>query len=121
MPFSPIQAFSRPPTDLIDVSKNLGASFWQELHLLRISLPDQRELFQGMRIGLGLAWTSVIASELVGVRSGLGDRIQQLRYISDYESMMINMMVVGILGWPMVSLLNKLEERIITWKQIDQK
>ena len=113
-------AFSRPPMDLIEVSRNLGANFWQELQMLRIPAAAP-ELFQGIRIGLGLAWTSVIAAELVGVRSGLGDRIQQLRYISDYESMIINMIVIGILGWIMVSLLNQMEEKIITWKQIDQK
>ena len=110
-------AFARPPQDLIEVSQNLGAPSWQELLYLRIpaAMPD---IFQGIRIGLGLAWTSVIAAELVGVRSGLGDRIQQLRYISDYEGMIINMLVIGILGWFMVSLLNFIEKRTITWNLI---
>ena len=106
-------AFSRPPEQLLEVSRNLGASAWQELLYLRIPAATP-ELFQGIRIGLGL-WTSVIAAELVGVRSGLGDRIQQLRYISDYESMIINMLMIGILGWVMVSVLNHIEKRMIRW------
>ena len=111
-------AFSRPPIDLIEVSQNFGATFWQELTMLRIPFAAP-ELFQGMRIGLGLAWTSVIAAELVGVRSGLGDRIQQLRYISDYEAMIINMIIIGVLGWMMVLLLNQIEKQVITWKNIE--
>ena len=113
-------AFSRPPEQLLEVSKNLGASVWQELLYLRIPAATP-ELFQGIRIGLGLAWTSVIAAELVGVRSGLGDRIQQLRYISDYESMIVNMLVIGILGWVMVSVLNHIEKRMIKWNLLPEQ
>ena len=58
-------------------------------------------------------------AELVGVRSGLGDRIQQLRYISDYEAMIINMIIIGVLGWMMVFLLNQIEKQVITWKNIE--
>ena len=54
---------------------------------------------QGLRVGLGLAWTSVIAAELVGVKNGLGDRIQQLRYVSDYEGHAGVHDVIGLLGW----------------------
>jgi ABC-type nitrate/sulfonate/bicarbonate transport system permease component len=68
-------------------------------------------------VGLGLAWTSVIAAELVGVKNGLGDRIQQLRYVSDYEGMLVCMIVIGLLGWSMTTVANLVQQRVVPWQK----
>ena len=74
------------------------------------------DIAQSLRVGLGLAWTSVIAAELVGVKNGLGDRIQQLRYVSDYEGMVVCMLTIGFLGWSMTALANLLQQWWVPWK-----
>ncbi|MGB0641418.1 MAG: hypothetical protein ACPGTU_18940, partial [Myxococcota bacterium] len=61
--------------------------------------------------------TSVIAAELVGVKNGLGDRIQQLRYVSDYEGMLVCMIVIGLLGWLMTTLANMVQQRMVPWQK----
>ena len=109
-------AFSNCPTDYLDVAKSYRASPWQTFWWVRVpaAAPD---IAQGLRVGLGIAWTSVIAAELVGVQQGLGDRIQQLRYVADYERMIVCMVVIGILGWMMVFMANQLERHLISWRQ----
>ena len=107
-------AFLRPPTHFMElaIQYRLPSSdvFWS------IRLPSAaQEICQALRVGLGLAWTSVIAAELVGVRSGLGDRIGQLRYALDYEGVIGCMLCIGVLGWLMAVLALKLEQRFIPW------
>jgi ABC-type nitrate/sulfonate/bicarbonate transport system permease component len=109
-------AFSSCPKEHLEVAQSYRASFWQTVWWVRLPAAAP-EIAQGLRVGLGLAWTSVIAAELVGVRQGLGDRIQQLRYVSDYEGMIVCMMIIGLLGWSMVELANRLERRVISWQQ----
>ena len=107
-------AFLRPPIPLMELARQYRLTskdiFWS------IRLPSAApEIFQALRVGLGLAWTSVIAAELVGVRSGLGDRIGQLRFALDYEGVIGCMLCIGILGWGMALLAHKLEQRLVPW------
>ena len=108
-------AFSNCPKAYLEVAQSYRASSWQTFCWVRIPAAAT-QIAQGLRVGLGVAWTSVIAAELVGVRRGLGDRIQQLRYVSDYERMIVCMSVIGVLGWLMIFAANQLERRLISWK-----
>ena len=107
-------AFLRPPKALMELAQQYRLSpqavFWS------IRLPAAApDIFQALRVGLGLAWTSVIAAELVGVRAGLGDRIGQLRFALDYEGVIACMLCIGILGWLMAHMALRLEQRLCPW------
>ena len=65
-------AFSSCPTEYLDVARSYRASSWQTFWWVRLPAASP-EIAQGLRVGLGVAWTSVIAAELVGVQQGLGD------------------------------------------------
>ena len=109
-------AFSRCPAEYLEIAQAYNASSWTTFWWVRVpaAAPD---IAQGLRVGLGLAWTSVIAAELVGVKNGLGDRIQQLRYVSDYEGMLVCMMIIGLLGWLMTLGANFLQRRLVPWQK----
>ncbi len=92
------------------------ASAWETFVSVRIPAAAPH-IAQGLRVGLGLAWTSVIAAELVGVKNGLGDRIQQLRYVSDYEGMVVCMIAIGVLGWLMTNAANVAQRRMVPWQK----
>jgi NitT/TauT family transport system permease protein/sulfonate transport system permease protein len=107
-------AFVRPPRDLMELAQQYEFSpstlFWH------VRLPAAApEIFQALRVGLGLAWTSVIAAELVGVRAGLGDRIGLLRYSLDYEGVIACMICIGCLGWLMSIVAFKMERWLCPW------
>ncbi|MAY79963.1 MAG: nitrate ABC transporter permease [Deltaproteobacteria bacterium] len=109
-------AFANCPEEHLEVARAYESSPFDTFVWVRLpaAAPD---IAQGLRVGLGLAWTSVIAAELVGVKNGLGDRIQQLRYVSDYEGMLVCMIVIGLLGWLMTTLANLVQQRVVPWQK----
>ncbi len=109
-------AFANCPDEYLEVTHAYRSSSWITFWWVRLpaAAPD---VAQGLRVGLGLAWTSVIAAELVGVKNGLGDRIQQLRYVSDYEGMVVCMIAIGFLGWSMTAFANFLQRVLIPWQR----
>jgi len=109
-------AFANCSNEYLDVAKAYEASPWITFWWIRCPAAAP-EIAQGLRVGLGLAWTSVIAAELVGVKHGLGDRIQQLRYVSDYEGMIVCMITIGLLGWSMIFGANLLQRWWIPWQK----
>ena len=109
-------AFANCPDEHLEVSRAFKASAWDTLVSVRIPAAAPH-IAQGLRVGLGLAWTSVIAAELVGVKNGLGDRIQQLRYVSDYEGMVVCMITIGLLGWLMTNGANVAQRRMVPWQK----
>lgn len=75
------------------------------------------QILIGLRVGMGIAWTSVIAAEMVGVHNGLGYAIQLNRTMLETEAVMVNMIVIGIIGWSMNEGVGWLERRITHWNQ----
>lgn len=105
---------SRPPPQLMELAASLGAGPWLTLRAVRLPAAAPG-LLGGLRTGLGLAWTSVIAAELVGAQSGLGYRIQALRLGLDTAGVMATMLVIGALGAAMDAALGALSRRALRW------
>ncbi len=109
-------AFANCPEEHIEVARAYEASAWDTFFWVRVPAAAP-EVAQGLRVGLGLAWTSVIAAELVGVNNGLGDRIQQLRFVTDFEGMVVCMITIGLLGWGMTTAANWVQKWAIPWQK----
>ncbi len=61
--------------------------------------PRLRSLhFGGVRIGLGSAWATVVAAELIAAQSGLGYRMQQAQLYYDLPTIFVSLVTIGILG-----------------------
>jgi ABC-type nitrate/sulfonate/bicarbonate transport system permease component len=75
------------------------------------------QLMTGLHVGVGIAWTSVIAAEMVGARAGLGYAIQLNRTMLETEAVMVNMVTIGVIGWMMNRLVSRLERRLTRWNQ----
>lgn len=104
---------------LIEAAKTLGANKYQVLTKVVIpgSLPS---IVTGMRIGLGIGWMSIVAAEMVGMRSALGIgnylwvSYNSYGYIDRVVSAMI---VIGFIGWIMNAVIQKIEKRMIKWQE----
>lgn len=100
----------------LNVARNFGASRF--IILTDVLLPDSLpRILHGLRIGLGLGWTSVIAAELVGAQSGLGYMIQLNRIMLKTENIIAGMISIGIAGFIMNYLMLFLERRLTFWNQ----
>jgi ABC-type nitrate/sulfonate/bicarbonate transport system permease component len=73
-------------------------------------------ILTGMRIGLGVSWTTVIAAELVGAQSGLGYLIQSKRLLLDTEAIITGMIVIGVMGVVLNFSFLRLMRFFIPWR-----
>jgi ABC-type nitrate/sulfonate/bicarbonate transport system permease component len=83
--------------DLLDTASLDGADRKQIFRhiLLPLSLPELLNLF---RILWSVGWTAIIAAEMLGVRSGLGYRLLDFRYLLQYREMLIYIGIIGAIG-----------------------
>jgi len=89
--------FSRLHQDLVDTACLDGAGTWAlfENIELPLAIPDLIELY---RILWSVAWTAIIAAEMLGVSSGMGYRLLDFRYLLQYEAMFGYILVIGSMG-----------------------
>lgn len=107
---------------LIQASRTLGVGSFTTLRtvLLPGALPS---IFIGARLGLGVAWTSIIAAELaVGAKAGGGATggIGQMMFVFYAYSVELNGIVVCMISVGIVALLidrglRRLQGRIMPW------
>lgn len=73
------------------------------------------QIFTGVRIGMGMGWMSVIAAEMVSGQSGLGYSIQLNRLNLQYDLVILDFVLIGIIGFILNEGVLYLERVIIPW------
>lgn len=73
-------------------------------------------IFTGLRVGLGQSWMCVVAAELVASSTGLGYMIMYARQFGQTDVVIVGMLMIGIIGKIMDSLLMAVEKKVIGWK-----
>ena len=101
---------------LIRAAQNLGANRWQVMKevILPGSLP---QIFSGMKVILGLAWTCVISAELVAAREGLGFLIMNGKEFFQTEVVVLGMVMISITVLITDFIFRKLEGWALRWQQ----
>jgi ABC-type nitrate/sulfonate/bicarbonate transport system permease component len=84
----------------LDVARTLEARRYQVwLHVLvPAALP---QIVTGMRVGLGVAWMTLVAAEFTDVRAGygLGYVLTAARDLQRTDVVLAGMVVIGLIGW----------------------
>jgi sulfonate transport system permease protein len=81
--------------------------------IFKLYLPNGLpSIFTGLRLGVGSAWMSVVASEIIVATSGIGYRINDARNLMDSDVVIVNMFIIGIIGLLMDVLLRKVEKAL---------
>ena len=71
----------------------------------------------GLRLGASAAWMSVVAAEMLGASSGLGFRIANSQQLMQSDVLIVDILIIGILGWIIDLILKKITVRITKWCQ----
>jgi NitT/TauT family transport system permease protein len=71
----------------------------------------------GMRVGLGSAWATLVAAELLAATAGLGYRMQQAQLYYDLATIFVDIVVIGIFGMVMDRLLLLAEKKLTGWQE----
>jgi len=74
-------------------------------------------IFAGLQISLSIAWTCVLAAELVSSRSGLGWIIIQGMRLTRPDLVIGGMALIALVAWLTTLLLSGLERMICPWKR----
>jgi ABC-type nitrate/sulfonate/bicarbonate transport system permease component len=101
---------------LYDVIRMLGGNKRDEAFqvMLPASFPS---IFAGIQLALSMAWTCVVAAELISSRSGMGFIIIMGMNISSSEQIFGGIVVIGVVGWFLAILLAQLERWLCPWKR----
>jgi len=103
--------------NLVRAATMMGASSGQLLR--RVVLPAAMpSIFTGLRIGLGIAWTAVIVSEMVAVKSGLGYVLWDAYYVGRMDIVLADMVSIGLMGFVSDRLIVWIERRVLVWRML---
>jgi taurine transport system permease protein len=96
---------------MLDVT---GLRYWREV-LVPGALPS---IFTGLRLSLQASWTTLVAAELVGAITGLGQILNQAAQDIYPAMILVGMISVALCGWLMTVGLGWIEKRVMPWKVI---
>jgi ABC-type nitrate/sulfonate/bicarbonate transport system permease component len=74
------------------------------------------EVFTGMRVGIGVAWTCLVAAELIAADVGLGWLVQDAGQELQVGMIFVGIIAIGLIGYTMELVIRALERLIVPWK-----
>ena len=102
---------------LINAARVLGAD---DLTIFaRVVVPASTPfIFVGMRVALGSAWATLVASELIAAPTGLGRMMQVATQFLQTDRIIVGIIMIGLLGFVMDRLLLLAERRLTAWQEV---
>lgn len=98
-----------------DVATNLGANKWQLFYT--VALPGSLQpIFTGMRLSLGFALIVIVGTEFLMANEGIGHVIWQNYQILRMKEMFVGLIITGLIGWAMNTLLDLAERVLVPWR-----
>lgn len=99
-----------------DVARTMGASPW--FLVLRVAIPASLpQVFVGLFMGLGAAFSTLVVAEMLGVKSGLGWYLTWAQGWASYPNMYGALLVMAVLFSGLISLLFLLRDRLLSWQK----
>ncbi len=96
----------------LKVSENFGIK--QPQIMWKIIFPAAfPQIANGIHLALGTAWIFLVAGEMIGCQSGLGYLIIDSRNNIDAATLMASILVIGIIGLLLDSILKALEKKVL--------
>lgn len=101
--------------ELYDAVRSLGGTHRDEV--LQVTLPASfPAIFAGLQISLSVAWSTVLAAELVGAREGMGFIIIKGMNLSDSAMIIGGMVVIALTSLLISAGMSLLERWVCPWK-----
>lgn len=104
------------PETYLRAARSLGSSRIREF--LTVVLPAATPyIFAGLRLGVALAFLSLVAAELSGASSGIGFRLQEARQYIRTDRMFALLIILGILGAMADLVVQRIGRKLVHWEQ----
>ncbi len=117
--FAPITIATATGVRTVDPAKlraaqSLGASQGQLIRhvILPGALPD---ILTGIRIGLGVGWSTLVAAELIAATHGLGFMVQSAAQFLVTDVVIVGILVIALIAFALELGLRALQRRLVPW------
>ena len=96
-------------------AQSLGASRWQLVRfvILPSAVPD---VLTGIRIGLGVGWSTLVAAELIAATRGLGFMIQSAAQFLVTDVVIMGILVIALIASGFEYGLRWLQRKYVPWE-----
>ncbi|MBO0365613.1 MULTISPECIES: taurine ABC transporter permease TauC [Pseudomonas] len=117
--FAPIAIATATGVRTVDPAKlraaqSLGATKAQLIRhvVLPSALPD---ILTGVRIGLGVGWSTLVAAELIAATSGLGFMVQSAAQFLVTDVVVLGILLIALIAFALEMGLRALQRKLVPW------
>ena len=75
------------------------------------------EIMVGIRTGLVLALITMVTSEMIARKQGVGDLLFNALAMAQYETVYATIVIIGMLGFLVDALFERLRARVVGWAE----
>ena len=98
------------------VARTLGARD-AEIFLKVIVPLTVPHILTALRVSLGVAWATLVASELIAAQQGLGSLIQNAASFFQLDIIYVGIISIGFIALAMDLLLRAASKRLVAWQE----
>jgi NitT/TauT family transport system permease protein len=99
-----------------EVARTLGAT--RKYLIFKVAIPASAPtIFVGLFMGLGAAFLTLIAAEMLGVKAGLGWYITWAQGWAEYSKVYASLIVIALLFFGIITLLFRIKDHFLVWQK----
>ena len=103
----------------VEVARLYKLNRWETF--TKVYLPHALpQILVGLKLGLGVSWMAVVASELIAASTGIGYRMNEARSLMKSDKVIVCMIVIGLIGIMMDKLISIVFDRLTPWIQLQK-
>lgn len=108
-------AVTAVPQSLVEAARALGGSRWDVVRdvVVPSALP---ETLTGVRLAVGVAYSSLVAAELVNGLPGIGGMVKDAANYNNTPVVLVGIIAIGVSGLFIDGLLLRLERAVVPWR-----
>ncbi|MBU1359872.1 MAG: ABC transporter permease [Gammaproteobacteria bacterium] len=99
----------------VRVARTLGATDFEIFRKVIVPLTIPH-ILTSIRIALGVAWATLVASELIAAQQGLGAMIQNASSFFQLDIIYVGIICIGFIAMSMDLVLRLLSRRLVAWQ-----
>ena len=100
----------------VRVARTLGATDGEIFRKVIVPLTVPHML-TALRVALGVAWATLVASELIAAQRGLGSLIQEAAAFFQLDIIYVGIICIGFIALAMDLALRKVAKRLVAWQE----
>lgn len=110
-----VHGVEQTPVNLIRAAKSFGAN-GRDI-LWHVVLPGAMpSILAGLAIGMGVAWFSLLAGEIISGQYGIGYFTWSAYTLVEYPNIIIGMLIIGLLGTGSTALVRAMAKPMLLWQ-----